>query len=179
MQRIFATDNLKGTRVLFANFPADGHFNPLTGLAVHLKELGCDVRWYTSPTYAEKINRMGIPFYPLKKAVDISADKDIDKVFPDRKKHKSQISKLKFDMIHAFILPAKDYFDDILEIQKDFDFEIMICDNCFAGIALVKEKLQLPVLAIGVIPLTQTSKDLPPMGLGLTPSYSPFGKIRQ
>ena len=48
----------RGTKILFANVPADGHFNPLTGLAVHLKNLGCDVRWYTSNSYAEKIGRM-------------------------------------------------------------------------------------------------------------------------
>jgi len=27
-----------GTKILFACFPADGHFNPLTGLAMYLKE---------------------------------------------------------------------------------------------------------------------------------------------
>jgi len=43
-----------GTKILFANVPADGHFNPLTGLAAHLKSIGCDVRWYTSKKYAEK-----------------------------------------------------------------------------------------------------------------------------
>src|SRR5689334_11396968 len=89
-----------GTKVLFANFPADGHFNPLTGLAVALKQQGCDVRWYTSPTYAEKIARMNIPFYPFKKAMDISANPDIEALFPERKKHKSGVSKLKFDLVH-------------------------------------------------------------------------------
>jgi hypothetical protein len=32
-------------KILFANIPADGHFNPLTPLAVHLQSLGHDVRW--------------------------------------------------------------------------------------------------------------------------------------
>src|SRR5215213_5378130 len=49
-----------GTKILFANFPADGHFNPLTGLAAHLKKIGCDVRWYTSDRYQAKIERLGI-----------------------------------------------------------------------------------------------------------------------
>ena len=75
-----------GTKILFANVPADGHFNPLTGLAVHLKSIGCDVRWYTSNKYAEKVNRLGIPFYGLDKAVDISADNDLENIFPERKK---------------------------------------------------------------------------------------------
>ena len=30
-------EELAGKKILFANFPADGHFNPMTGIAVHLK----------------------------------------------------------------------------------------------------------------------------------------------
>src|SRR4051794_15597785 len=103
---------LPGTKILFANFPADGHFNPLTGLAVHLKNLGCEVRWYTAASYAEKVNKLGIRLYPITKAIDVSADNDIEEVFPERKKHKSQISKLKFDMINVFILRSPEYYAD-------------------------------------------------------------------
>ncbi len=31
--------------ILFATVPADGHFNPLTGVAMHLKAAGHDIRW--------------------------------------------------------------------------------------------------------------------------------------
>ena len=34
-------------KFLFASLAADGHFNPLTGIAVHLREKGHEVRWYT------------------------------------------------------------------------------------------------------------------------------------
>jgi hypothetical protein len=44
-----------GTKILFANFPADGHFNPLTTLAMQLKQSGCDIRWYTSSYYSDKL----------------------------------------------------------------------------------------------------------------------------
>lgn len=168
-----------GTKILFANFPADGHFNPLTGLAVHLKNKGCDVRWYTSKKYEEKVGRLDIPFYGLNKALDFAADADIDKVFPERKKHKGQVAKLKFDMIHAFILRAPEYYQDILEIYQEFEFELMIADITFGGIPFVKEKMNIPVISIGIVPLPETSKDLPPSGLGLTPSYTAFGKIKQ
>ena len=36
-------------KILFASMPADGHFNPLTGVAVDLAERGHDVRWYAGP----------------------------------------------------------------------------------------------------------------------------------
>ena len=168
-----------GTKVLFANFPADGHFNPLTGLAAHLKSIGCDVRWYTSTRYAEKINRLGIEFYGLKRAMDVDTTADLETVFPERNKYKTQIGKLKFDMINVFILRAPEFYEDILEIYEDFPFEVMVADITFGAIPFVKEKMKIPVVSISVVPLPETSQDLPPSGLGLTPSYSFTGRIKQ
>lgn len=168
-----------GTKILFANFPADGHFNPLTGLAVHLKNIGCDVRWYTSKKYEQKVRQLDIPFYSLKKALDFASNPDIENVFPERKKHKSQIAKLKFDMINAFILRAPEYYSDIVEIYQEFPFQLMIADITFGAIPFVKEKMNIPVVGVGIVPLVETSKDLPPAGLGLTPSYSVAGRIQQ
>ncbi|MEI9910690.1 MAG: hypothetical protein WDO71_14045 [Bacteroidota bacterium] len=51
----------------------------MTGLAVHLKWLGCDVRWYTSNKYAGKLQRLNIQHFPFKKAVDIA---DLENIFP-------------------------------------------------------------------------------------------------
>ncbi len=168
-----------GTKILFANFPADGHFNPLTGLALHLKNIGCDVRWYTSKKYQPKITKLGIPFYGLKRALDFAIHPDIDAVFPERKNHKSQVAKLKYDMINVFIRRSPEYYNDILEIYEHFEFELMVADITFGGIPFVKEKMNIPVIGIDVFPLPETSRDLPPAGLGLTPSYSFFGKMNQ
>lgn len=167
-----------GTKILFACFPADGHFNPLTGLAMHLKEKGCDVRWYVSDHYAPKLKRLGIAHYGFKKALDVNAN-NIEEIFPDRAQHKSQVKKLVYDMIHAFILRGPEYFEDIKKIQEEFDFSLMIADIAFTGIPFVKEKLNVPVISVGVFPLTETSRDLPPAGLGLTPSQSFFGRRKQ
>ena len=165
-------------RILFANFPADGHFNPLTGLAKHLVTLGYDVRWYTSKSYAPKLQKLKIPHYPFKKAVDVS-DSNFDKAFPGRVKQRTQIGKLKFDLIHAFILRAPEYYADILEIYKEFPFDLLVADCAFTAIPFVKEAMNIPVVAIGVFPLTESSVDLPPIGLGMEPSYTIFGKIKQ
>jgi UDP:flavonoid glycosyltransferase YjiC (YdhE family) len=85
---------MKPKKILFANVPFDGHFNPLTGLAVHLKQIGHDVRWYTQKTYAEKIGKFGIPFYGFKRAPEVD-QRDPENTFPDRRKIKSQTGKLK------------------------------------------------------------------------------------
>ncbi|MFT3932546.1 MAG: glycosyltransferase [Chitinophagaceae bacterium] len=167
-----------GRKILFANFPADGHFNPLTGLAVHLATLGYDVRWYTSSGFAKKLKQLKIHHYPFKKAIDVS-DGDFDKVFPGREKQKTAIGKLKFDIINAFVLRAPEYYQDIAEVYKSFPFDLLVADCAFTGIPFVKERMHIPVVSIGVLPLTETSADLPPSGLGIAPSYSLVGKMKQ
>ena len=172
------TNQTTGKRILFANFPADGHFNPLTGLAVHLASMGYDVRWYTSKSYAPKLKKLRIHHYPFNKAVDVS-DGAFDTVFPGRVKQTSQIGKLKFDLIHAFILRAPEYYADIKQIYREFAFDLMVADCAFTGIPFVKDTMKIPVVAIGVFPLTASSADLPPTGLGMEPSYTVLGKIKQ
>jgi UDP:flavonoid glycosyltransferase YjiC (YdhE family) len=172
------TDHFAGRKILFANFPADGHFNPLTGLAMHLKSLGADVRWYSSVTYAGKLKKMNIPHYCFKKAVDVEGN-NFDKAFPERTKKKSQVSKLKYDIIHAFILRGPEYYADILEIHESFSFDLLVADSAFTGIPFVKDLMRKPVIAIGVMPLTETSADLPPAGLGMEPSDTWLGRIKQ
>src|SRR5205085_11198132 len=113
---LISTDALKGKKILFANFPADGHFNPLTGLAVHLKKIGCDVRWYTAGIYAEKLQKLNIHHYPFKQALEAGGD-NLERLFPERDKIKAQMMKLKFDMINVFILRSSEYYADLLEIQ--------------------------------------------------------------
>ncbi len=169
---------LKGKRILFANFPADGHFNPLTGLAVALKQSGADVRWYTSKTYARKISSLDIPHYRFIRAMEVE-NNQFDKAFPERAKIRSQIAKLNFDMINIFINRGPEYFEDIKQIYTEFPFDLMISDNAFTGALFVRELMHIPVIAVGVMPLSVTSKDLPPGGLGMTPSYGLFGKIKQ
>ena len=54
MQSSTNIEALAGRKILFASMPAEGHVNPLTGLAKHLQSLGADVRWYTGSSYQEK-----------------------------------------------------------------------------------------------------------------------------
>jgi len=165
-------------RILFANVPADGHFNPLTGLAVHLKNCGYDVRWYSSSMYKHKIEKMDIPYYPFVKAINITQE-NIAEIFPDREKINNKVSKLNFDIINFFVLRGPEYFEDITAIYEQFPFDLFICDSTFTAIPFVKEKLKVPVYSIGIVPLPESSVDLPPAGLGLTPSTSFLGRRKQ
>ena len=168
----------RGKKILFASVPADGHFNPLTGLAVHLKSIGYDVRWYTSKIYFDKLNKLSIPHYPFVKALEATGE-NLEEVFPERKNFKNKVAKLNFDIINFFLLRSTEYYADISKIHESFPFDLLIADCLFTGVPFVKEKMQIPVISIGIVPLTETSKDLPPSGLGMVPSSSLLGKAKQ
>ena len=160
-------------KILFANVPADGHFNPMTGIAMELKSQGHDVRWYASKMFGEKLKKLGIPHYPFKKALEVNQF-NIDEVFPQRKKLKPGVPQLKFDIKNFFVYRAPEYFEDICEIKQDFPFDVFVCDAAFTAGQIVKNKLNVAGVGIGISPIMSTSKDLPPYGLGLTPGHS-FG----
>jgi MGT family glycosyltransferase len=162
-------------KILFANIPADGHFYPLTSLAVHLKEAGHDVRWYTGPSFTGKISKLGIPYYLFNKAKEVTVH-NIDEVFPQRKKIRNHIKKVSFDICSYFIERGEEFYEDIRDINDGFNFDVLIADNCFTGISFTRKLLKKEVVAIGVLPLNETSKDLPPTIMGLTPFTSPAGK---
>lgn len=182
MTNAFSIDNLKaavqpGAKILFANVPADGHFNPLTGLAVHLKAEGYDVLWYTSERYAPKIKKLGIPHYPFVTALDVDVEKG-DELFPNREKQKTQVAKLNFDLINIFILRGPEYYTDIRAIHQSFPFDLLVADLTFAALPMVKEHMKIPAIAVGIVPIAETSKDLPPMGLGMLPAKTALGKMK-
>src|SRR5687768_17193116 len=173
MQKKVATISQK--KILFVTAPADGHFNPLTGLAKHLQNIGYDVRWYTQDSYKEKLAKLEIPHYPYLLAPQLNQE-NFESFFKDRDNYKSQVAKFKFDLEHAFIMPATKIILDLEEIYKEFRFDIVIADIFSFVIPMIKARLGVPVIAAGIIPMMETSRDLPPAGLGLTPSSNPLVK---
>jgi len=165
----FLQEATEKRKILFANIPADGHFSPLTSLAVKLQQEGHDVRWYTGPSYASKIEKLDIPFYLFNKAKEVTVH-NIDEVFPERKTIRSHVKKIIFDICSYFIARGTEYYEDIRDIGRSFDFDILVCDSAFTGLAFVKEKLQKHVIAIGITPLSASAPGMPPMVMGLTPA---------
>ncbi|WP_343704044.1 nucleotide disphospho-sugar-binding domain-containing protein [Chitinophaga sp.] len=167
--------NGRRKKILFANIPADGHFNPLTALAVHLRDQGHEVRWYTGPSYAPKIEKLGIPYYLFNKAKEVTVH-NIDAVFPRRQQIRNHVKKVIFDICTYFIERGPEFYEDIRDINESYDFDVLVADNTFTGISFVKEKLRKHTVAIGILPLSESSPNLPPPIMGLTPATTPAGR---
>jgi UDP:flavonoid glycosyltransferase YjiC (YdhE family) len=151
-------------KILFATMPFDGHFNPLTGVALHLQAAGHDVRWYAGPSYATKLKRLSIPHFPFQRATKVN-QQNIGELFPERAKLHGP-ALIRFETNHIFVSNIEKYFEDVREIDASFPFDVLFCDAGFYAMKLVKEKLGKRVCAFGLVPsmepprmLRRTSSD--------------------
>jgi MGT family glycosyltransferase len=162
-------------RILIATTPIMGHVLPLVPFARALAGRH-DVRWYTASKYRDRIEATGAQFIGYTRARDFD-DGRMDQEFPGRARL-SRMAQLKFDMKHLFIDPAPDQAADIREIMRSFPADLLIYDAAMIGGLLAHEREGPPSIAIGVVPIVMNSVDTAPFGLGLQPSSSFAGRIR-
>src|SRR6476620_905068 len=162
-------------KILLASLPADGHFNPLTGIAVHLRDRGHDVRWYAGPAYGSKIDRLDMPWFPYQRATEVMAG-NLSDLFPERAALKGP-KLISFDLDKFFVSQVENHFDDVVAIRDEWPFDVLLCDGAFYAEQLVVDLLGIPVYAVG---LTTVMPDLqsPPPFFGLRPARTPIGKLQ-
>jgi UDP:flavonoid glycosyltransferase YjiC (YdhE family) len=162
-------------KILFATMPMDGHFNPLTGIAMHFKARGHDVRWYCSQAYEEKLQKLGIPLFAYKSARDVNTQ-NMHSLYPEFSELKG-IKKLKFDFEKIFLDNIENHYLDIKEIyENEFGFDMFFCDSAFYALQIINEKIGKPLYVVNPGPMLEISKDTPPNFTGLTPAKTIIGK---
>ncbi|WP_080056051.1 glycosyltransferase [Spirosoma aerolatum] len=162
-------------RILFATMPMDGHFSPLTGLAVHLKQAGHDVRWYVGGHYGQKVCQLGLHHYPFKQAQTVN-QYNLDSLFPERTTLKSPLARLRFDIHQVFLLRTPEFIEDLTEIHAEWEFDILVHDVGFTGGVFAKHILGVKTVGVGVVPLAESDAYVGASGLGLRPRMGWFGQ---
>jgi len=164
-------------KILIATVPMLGHVNPALSIAKELLARGHDVAWYTGRRYRDAIERIGVEFWPWMEANDYD-DRDFDGQFPARKALEG-VAKARFDMQHLFIEPMPGQYRDLKAILQLFRADVLLSDPAFLGVVpLAMEARSRPIAVFGIMPLTVTSFDAPPFGLGLTPGKGPLAALR-
>lgn len=161
--------------ILFATMPFDGHFNPLTGIAMHLRAAGHDVRWYAGPSYAARLVRLGIPHLPFTRAREINGD-TIANHFPERARLRG-MALIRFDGRHIFVGNTTHFFEDLCEVDAAFPFDALVCDIGFFAMRLVKAKLGKPVYAVDIAPSGESDPYVPPNFVGMKPARTALGRL--
>lgn len=163
-------------RILIATVPAAGHFNPLTGPAVRLAELGHDVRWYAGPEYAARARRLGLEVIPYDEATEVTAD-NVNAVFPERQYLKGP-KAIEFDADVFFARPARAQFRDIRAARERFPFDALLIDGAFYAGYLVAKRLEVPVFVMGSIAAPSLrGKDAVTPFFGLRPARTFIGRM--
>jgi UDP:flavonoid glycosyltransferase YjiC (YdhE family) len=162
-------------KILFATMPMDGHFNPLTGIAMHFKAKGHDVRWYCSQAYEEKLNKLGIKLFSYKRARDVNSE-NLHTLYPEISKLKGP-KGIKYAFEKIFLDNIENHYLDIKEIyETEFEFDLFFCDSAFYALQIINEKIGKPVYVINPGPMLEISRDTPPNFIGLTPAKTIVGK---
>ena len=161
--------------VLFATTPADGHTVPALPIARALVERGHRVRWYAGRKYADRIRAIGAEYLPM-------SDHDfslvgLDEYFPDRSTL-SGAAKLKFDMEIAFSQPTRTHLADLRAALTHEPAELVVGDMGLIAGPMLTELGGPPFAALGVSVVGFPSRDVPPFGVGLRPTGSTLGSMR-
>jgi len=163
-------------RFLFATIPAVGHVAPLVPVAEALVARGNEVAWYASAAFKSTVQATGATHHPLESAPDWG-DGDVDRHFPGRLKYRG-LRRMVYDFEHGFINPTVGYLTDLRAIIRDFSPDVLVTDPALIAGAVLGEVDGVPTAVINVSVLALPSQDLAPFGLGLPPSSSALGHLR-
>ena len=163
-------------RILMGTMGMTGHVTPGLPIARKLVERGNQVWWYTTSKFQKKIEATGATFVSMTAGYDFD-DLDLGKAFPGRNQLKG-LAQLKWDIKHVFADSMVGYVRDLETIVHDFQPDVMLVDNAFAAASVIYAKTGLPWATYSVTPLSITSRDTAPNGLGMLPDASLLGRMR-
>jgi len=173
------------TRVIVAASPIYGHFAPMRAIAADLVRRGHHVTVTTGSKYRDAVEAVGARFAPLLGAADFDGD-DIPALFPEILSVAPGPEFLAFGLQHVFIDPVPDQHRTLQELLAELSAEgepvVVLHETGFFGAWPLRFGAAGPrpaaVVGLGVVPLTISSEDTAPFGLGLPPDNSPEGRER-
>jgi MGT family glycosyltransferase len=165
-------------RFLIATIPAAGHVNPALPIARFLVEHCHEVWWYTGKGFKKKVEATGAYHVPICTGLDFTDISTVPQSWLDQKEAKKGVAQFKFYLKHGFIDAGVTQLSDLTEILRSFPADVLLCDVFFIGVSWLSEKTGLPWAAFGMSALPLGSRDTAPFGLGIQPSNSAFGRLR-
>jgi MGT family glycosyltransferase len=165
------------TRFLLATMPAAGHVGPLVPLAHELVDRGHVVAWYTGDEYRDKVEATGAVFFPHVHAPDRDVS-EMDAEFPERAKL-TGVAKFKFDVREVFIAAVPGQVADLEAMLDEVRPDVIVAEPGMAAAArVIEQRHGIPWATCNISAFAMRSVDSAPFGLGLMPSASLLGRLR-
>ena len=165
--------------ILIAALSPVGHIGPLLNVAQGLVDRGDRVTVLSSADHAAKIRAVGA----APQAIPAEADFDMTRLDIDLpgRTDTSGIKRVNFDIVRLFVQPMPHQARALSQLMAQTQFDAIIVDAGFFGILpflLGNHEARPPVLAYTTTPLMVTSRDTAPTGMGMPPSSTPLGRLR-
>jgi MGT family glycosyltransferase len=165
--------------ILIASLSPAGHFGPLRTVARSLVDRGDRVTVLTSGAHAARIRAVGA----TPRAIPAAADFDLSRLDIDLpgRADTSGIKRVNFDIVRLFVQPMRHQARALSEVMAHNQFDAIIVDAGFFGILpflLGDRASRPPVLTYSTTPLMVSSRDTAPSGMGLPPSSTAVGRLR-
>ncbi|MGP8297720.1 glycosyltransferase [Streptomyces inhibens] len=164
------------TRVLLATIPITGHVRPALPVAKRLVADGNEVVWYTGKKFEDLVGRTGARFVASSAQLDFDDSRvDVLQSMDDRK---PGLAGLKKTIRKLFVESIPGYARDVAPLVDDFRPHVIVADHCFMAAPFLAQLRGIPKVVFGVGPLSVSSVDTAPFGMGLRPSATPLGRLR-
>ncbi|MRG59411.1 glycosyltransferase [Agromyces sp. CFH 90414] len=164
---------------LLCSNPIEGHVAPVVAIARDLVARGHDVTVLTGSRFRARVEAAGASHRPLGGIADYD-DRVMQDHLPERDRHRG-IAKLEYDIQTIFVRPIPDQTRAVEEAIAQVRPDAILVEAAFAGaipLLLDDPAGRPPIVAVGVVPLSQSSTDVAPYGLGLAPSATRLGRLR-
>ncbi|HEX2246526.1 MAG TPA: nucleotide disphospho-sugar-binding domain-containing protein [Arthrobacter sp.] len=164
---------------LLCSTPMQGHISPMIMIGRHLIEAGHQVRMLTGSRYRADVEAAGVEHAALTGLADYD-DRNLAATFPDVA-GKQGLASLRAGLRDLFVRTVPEQYTGLMRQLELHGADAVLTDSAFAGmvpLVLQDAAARPPVLAIGVLPLLVASRELAPYGLGLQPSGSALGRLR-
>ncbi|MBI5106766.1 MAG: glycosyltransferase family 1 protein [Solirubrobacterales bacterium] len=164
------------TSFLLASVSATGHVSPMVAVARELVARGNDVTFYTGDGVADRVTAVGAAHVGLVDAQDVGFDA-LGNEFTDRPK--GGVRQIRYDVRHAFVGRVPGQVQDLVRYVEAFRPDVLLAETGMALAArMAAEITGVPWAALSVTAPTIPSPEIAPFGLGLAPSSSALGRVR-
>lgn len=163
-------------RFLIASQPITGHVLPAIPVVRALVGRGHEVWWYGGQRFRAQAEAAGAHFAGYEHAYDYD-DRDYDAAFPGRSAL-AGLNQIRFDLRKLFIEQAAEQHRDLTAILARFPADVVLGDPSMFAAVTVEETGGPPSAIYNVSCLGLAGREVAPFGLGLSPSASPLGRLR-
>ena len=152
---------------------------PILASAQHLTSQGHRVIVLTGSRFADAAQSAGAEPVALLGRADFD-ERDLDSYIPGADQLQG-LALSRYQLSQTFIAPMPKQWQGVKEILRSQSVDAILVDNFFLGVLpllLGPRSERPPVLALGVGPLAQSSRNAPPAAMGFEASWSRLGVAR-